>query len=596
MPQSTLADLVEAIDTCGPMLRRRLWHDAAEFHHEDQILSALHAFRGRRPPPVAARPRIAVTCCIDDREESFRRALEALGPDVRTHGHAGFFGFPMRYQGFDDASAYPLCPVNIDPAVLVEERAAARGSSEERARVERRRMAARALHEVHEAARTPGRGTLLSLAFAPIQGLLLAARVIAPRRARGAERAFVRRLLPHPPTELTIERRAETPPPSPTGQTLQLGFSSEELVNRAATLLENLGAISDHARLFVFLGHGSGSFNNPHRSAYDCGACGGRHGAANARVAASVLNRADVRASLAERGIHIPADTWFIGGFHHTGDDSVQLFDLEALPPSHADDLARLRADLDRARAENAFERCRRFESAARVDSPEGALRHVENRCEHLAEPRPELGHATNAVAIVGRRDLTRGLFLDRRAFLVCHDPTRDPGTRILERLLAAVGPVGAGINLEYWFSRVDNDRYGAGTKLPHNVSGLLGVVSGAGGDLRTGLPWQMVEIHDPLRLLLVIEATPEAVLTVASRQPEVAQLVVNGWVRVATVDPETGVIHVFREGAFVPWTPASAKALPEFSDSRSHWRGHLAHLPPAIIAESARAKDVVHA
>ena len=39
---------------------------------------------------------------------------------------------------------------------------------------------------------------------------------------------------------------------------------------------------------------------------------------------------------------------------------------------------------------------------------------------------RPELGHATNAITIVGRREWTRGLFLDRRAFLTSYDPTED--------------------------------------------------------------------------------------------------------------------------------------------------------------------------
>ena len=73
--------------------------------------------------------------------------------------------------------------------------------------------------------------------------------------------------------------------------------------------------------------------------------------------------------------------------------------------------------------------------------------------------------------------------------FLVSYDPTIDPDASILERILAAVGPVGAGISLEYFFSSVDNERYGCGTKLPHNVTGLIGVMNGHLSDLRTGLP-----------------------------------------------------------------------------------------------------------
>jgi uncharacterized protein YbcC (UPF0753/DUF2309 family) len=138
------------------------------------------------------------------------------------------------------------------------------------------------------------------------------------------------------------------------------------------------------------------------------------------------------------------------------------------------------------------------------------AQHHVERRALDLSQARPELGHATNAACVVGRRELSQGLFLDRRAFLVSYDPSIDPSGVVLERILAAVGPVGAGINLEYFFSTVDGERLGSGTKLPHNVTGLFGVMNGAASDLRTGLPKQMTEIHEPVRLQLIVEATPE--------------------------------------------------------------------------------------
>ena len=91
------------------------------------------------------------------------------------------------------------------------------------------------------------------------------------------------------------------------------------------------------------------------------------------------------------------------------------------------------------------------------------------------------------------------------------YDPTIDSNHGVLERILAAVGPVGAGISLEYYFSSVDNETFGCGTKLPHNVTGLIGVMNGHQSDLRTGLPLQMVELHEPMRLLLIVDATPEA-------------------------------------------------------------------------------------
>jgi uncharacterized protein YbcC (UPF0753/DUF2309 family) len=104
----------------------------------------------------------------------------------------------------------------------------------------------------------------------------------------------------------------------------------------------------------------------------------------------------------------------------------------------HQADLERIRESLDKAKARNAHERAAALSSRAPWHaSPAAALRHVEERSEHLAEPRPEYGHCTNAICIVGRRSLTRGLFLDRRAFLASYDAEQDPGDR---GLAAAAG------------------------------------------------------------------------------------------------------------------------------------------------------------
>lgn len=68
--------------------------------------------------------------------------------------------------------------------------------------------------------------------------------------------------------------------------------------------------------------------------------------------------------------------------------------------------------------------------------------------------------------------------------------------------VLKSITAVCGGINLEYYYSRVDNQKLGSGSKLPHNIFGLLSVANGAEGDLRIGLPSQMVEIHDPLQII----------------------------------------------------------------------------------------------
>ena len=215
---------------------------------------------------------------------------------------------------------------------------------------------------------------------------------------------------------------------------------------------------------------------------------------------------------------------------------------------------------------------------------PDEALAHVEERAVDLSQARPELGHVCNAVCVVGRRARTRGLFLDRRAFLQSYDPAVDPDGAILERVLAAVVPVGAGISLEYYFSTVDDERWGCGTKLPHNLASLLGVMEGSGGDLRTGLPRQMIEIHEPLRLLCIVEATPERLLEIAGRRREVGELVGNRWVRLVSMHPETGALSVYGDDGFVPYR-GDGTSLPVVARSVDWYGDKHGFVPPARVS-----------
>jgi uncharacterized protein YbcC (UPF0753/DUF2309 family) len=177
----------------------------------------------------------------------------------------------------------------------------------------------------------------------------------------------------------------------------------------------------------------------------------------------------------------------------------------------------------------------------------------------------------------------TRGLFLDRRAFLVSYDPMRDDDGAILARIMAAVVPVVTGISLEYYFSYVDPTGYGCGTKLPHNVTSLLGVMDGAQSDLRTGLPWQMVEIHEPTRLSIVVEGSPDRVSRVVQHNPVLDRLVRNRWIWLACLDAGSGGLWEFRSSGFVTHNAEHALAVVA-GDSAAWYQGKRGFVPPAAI------------
>ena len=585
LPRNDWASLVAEVGAFNSLERRRIYQLGYERRYRLDALNALSQIPAPRDVAQPQRPRFQLITCIDDREESFRRHLEELAPDCETFGVAGFFAAAMYYRGAADAHFIPLCPVVIKPQHYVQEEVAYSFSNSHQRRSRTRRWLGTSAHWFHTGSRSFLGGVATAL-VGSVASIPLVTRILFPRVTARIRRIFGRYVQPPPVTQLHLERLSPRPGPAPD----QLGYTLPEMASVVARMLEDIGLTSGFSRLVLITGHGSSSLNNPHESAYNCGACGGGRGGPNARAFATMANDPRVRAILASRGLKLPDETWFVGAYHNTCDDGITWFDLDRLPRSHRPDFDAARAVIDAARERNAHERCRRFESAPLNLSPSAALRHVEERAEDLSQARPEYNHATNAMCFVGRRSRTRGLYLDRRCFLTSYDPTQDTeDAQVLARILGAVIPVCAGISLEYYFSTVDVAVLGCGSKLPHNIASLIGVMDGAASDLRTGLSAQMVEIHEPLRILFVIETTPAAMLSIMERSPAINQLVRNEWVQLATISPTSSRMHLFRDGEFHAET-LTGPPLPVVSASADWYRGWRDHLGFALIHQADSA------
>lgn len=568
------------------LARQRIFHQAYERRLRHRLFDALIQ---HPPAPRMATPDCQAIFCIDDREESIRRHLEEVDPGLETFGVAGFYGVAMYYQGITDAQPRPLCPVAIQPRHLVREIGAPEPTGL-LARLARLRRRARALAErnLHVSGRRARHGAILFATIGVLWVIPLVLSVAFPWLRHRLATLYARA----PAGRLGLERVAEGPAEdadAPDGT--HLGFAVDEMAGIVASQLAPLGIRGRFAPLVLVFGHGSSALNNPHRSAYACGACGGGHGGPNARAFAQMANDPRVRARLAAQDLPIPDGTWFIGGERDTTSSALTLYDADRVPIALQERLARIRPVLEEARRREAHERARRFESAPLWLSSAASLAHVQARAHDLSQPRPECGHATNAGCFIGRRGATRGLFLDRRVFLVSYDGATDPGGALLAGLLGAVVPVVAGINLEYYFSRVDNAGYGAGTKLPHNLTGLFGVMDGAQSDLRTGLPWQMVEIHEPVRLAIVVEAEAALVERLIRESAALTRLVDHGWVHLAALDRARGQIVELTAGGPRPYTPEGPLPVTT-GGSRPHYTGRRDDLPFAAIVPGPTTRE----
>ena len=519
-----------------PPVRSSIWLEAQEGNFRDRLLGLLTRLD---PRAAAERPDVQAAFCIDARPEGLRRYLEARGP-YETLGFAGFFGVPVRWRPLGSPSSQSRCPVFVTPEHEVAEQPLVPGEALGYLTAQRATNAG--LEAFHAAKGSLIGPFALAEAAGYVMGPVAAARTLAPGLAR--------RLSGLMPSRVASPR---TRPAVAAEDGDSSGMALEERISFAESIVRTMG-LTRFARLVVLCGHGSDNVNNPHASSYDCGACGGAPGGASARVAVAILNDPAVRSGLVERGITVPGDTCFVAAQHDTVSDEVAVLDRDAVPDSQRQLLAAFERDVAVAGERLARER------AVRLPGDPGKVR---VRGRDWAQVRPEWGLAGNAAFVVGPRSVTAGLDLACRVFLHSYDAEGDGDGSALETILTAPLVVGHWISAQYYFSSVDPDQFGAGDKTLHNPVGGVGVVLGEGGDLQVGLPAQAVaagerRMHEPLRLLAVVQAPLDRIDAIIQRHQVLQDLIGGKWITMAgrSRGDEHWSIRT-PGGAWIRWRPA---------------------------------------
>lgn len=517
--------------------REALWQNAFEGHYRDGLLAALTAVR----PRVSTHPQIQVITCIDTRSEGLRRHLEMLD-GYQTFGFAGFFAVAIRFTDLVGGRPADLCPVLMSPSYDVTETPVSGTAAAASRRVAGVTCLANIEAAFHAAKDSVAAPFTLAEAAGWIAAPWAAVKTLAPAAGGRSRRRLHELVAPDAPTVVTVD-----------------SIPLDERVLFAQAALTTMGLTRDFGALVVLCAHGSTTENNPYQASMDCGACGGQAGGPNARAAAAILNQREVRDALRGHGIDVPDRTVFVAAQHDTATDRVELLDVHLVAQTHHGELARARADLASAGATLSAERCATLPGARTRLSPKRAARHVATRSSDWAQVYPEWGLAGNAAFIVGPRLITRGINLQRRAFLHSYDPEVDPDGTALETILTAPLVVAQWINCQYYFSAVAPEAFGAGTKAIHNVVGTAGVLSGHVGDLRLGLPWQSVAegprlVHEPQRLLAVIQAPLDRIDTVVDRNPILQRLFGNDWIAVAAREDSGSPWQRWAHGGWRPW------------------------------------------
>ncbi len=454
------------------------------------------------------RPLAQMAFCIDVRSEVIRREIEKKSEEIETIGFAGFFGVPIALKklGFDNPDHQ--CPVLLKPVIEVTEK------SEEPEKLMRKR---RAEFLKRYGLKNSQQYSHSSFSLAESFGISYAWKMLLNNLGLTKPNYEFENLADG--LELDIEK-----------------ISLKSKVDLAFNALFNMGLTENLGKYVIFFGHGGESANNPYQGALDCGACAGHNGRYNAEFLAKILNDENVRNELNVKGVSIPVDTHFCSGWHNTTTDELNVH--KKIEDKEFKKIMNL--------VEDAVSKCKaeRFSNlignkSYQLDSLKKELR---ARSRNWSETRPEWGLARNHSFIVGRRELTRTVDLQGRSFLHDYNERTDPDLLKLELIMTAPMIVTNWINMQYYSSTIDPEKFGTGNKVLNNVVGTIGCIQGNQSDLLTGLSEQSVRLngnyfHEPIRLQVFIEAKTPSIDKIINKHPMVSELVSNNWLHIISID-----------------------------------------------------------
>lgn len=525
-----------------------LWLKAYENNYRSNLIKSIKAgLTDSKSTEISSqkRPDAQMIFCIDVRSEGFRRQIEKIG-NYDTFGFAGFFAIPLAFKPQGSEEALAQCPVLIRPKFLVEEELA----PQEKHKARKIEVANKTNEELYQVLKEVKSTSVSPFSFVEaFGGLGLFSLVYRSLRTQLVKTvSYLRGVISKPAlTQIKIQGDQSDPK-----HLYMVGIPFEDQVAIAENSLRFMGLTENFSKIILLCGHGSETQNNPFASSLDCGACGGHPGASNARVAASIFNSDKVRARLAEKGILIPEDTYFIAAEHNTTNDQVMIMDEWAVPSHLKANVKQLKEDLNNAGRSLNLERVGRF-GEEQIFEVDAAVAEVNRRSNDWSEVRPEWGLVGNATFIIGRRSLTKNLNLACRSFLHSYEWEKDTSGNALEVIMTAPMIVTQWINSQYYFSSVDPANFGSGNKTIHNVVGKIGVMEGNVSDLKIGLPFQSVSTgdqlqHEPMRLTVVIEAPTDRILEIAKKHESVRKLVVNEWIRIVSVNSKDKSFHLLNQ------------------------------------------------